>query len=297
MSAIPDPSFSLAPSGNLRRRMRVSRAVQGSTIAAAGLAVVVLAILVGYVAIKGIGVISWSFLTGGTLPPLTGQAGGMMPALLGSLEIGLIATLIAVPVGILTAIYLSEFAGPRMNAVVRTMLDLMNGLPTIIAGIFLFALLVATTHEDSAYAAGLALSIVMTPLVTRASLEALNRVPATLREAADALGVSSWRTILGVILPSASGAILTATILAIARALGETAPLLFTVAVFGPKIQVNPLHGVPSIPFEIWTLVEGGYAGALRQAWGMAFVLVVTILLLNVGARLLLRRSQRKRGL
>jgi phosphate transport system permease protein len=180
---------------------------------------------------------------------------------------------------------------------VRMMLDLMNGLPTILAGVFAFAVFVATTGQESAYAAAVALAIVMTPLIARGSLEALSRVPGTLREAADALGVSPWRTIVGVILPTASGAIATATILALARAMGETAPLLFTTALYGSTTQLNPLHSVPNIPFEIWTLVESGYPGSINQAWGMAFVLVATILALNIGARLMLRRSQRKMGL
>jgi phosphate transport system permease protein len=296
MSAIPDPNFSLAPSGNLRRRMRVSRALEWLMTAAAVLAVGVLAIFVVYVAIKGISVISWSFLTG-DLPPPTGAAGGMGPALVGTIELVLIGALISVPVGVLTAIYLTEFASPRVGATVRMMLDLMNGIPTIIAGIFAFALLVESTGQQSAIAGSVALSIVMTPLITRTSMEALGRVPGTMREAADALGVSTWRTVLRVILPTAAGGIATATILAVARAAGETAPLILTNTLYGPGYQLNPLHAVPNIPVEIFQLVESGYQGSINQAWGMAFVLLVTILALNVFARVMLRRSERKRGL
>jgi phosphate transport system permease protein len=295
MSAIPDPHFALTPSGNLRRRELVSRLIQSGATAAAGLAVIVLGILLVYVAAKGLSVVSWSFLTS-SLPPPTGDSGGIGPALVGTGELVLIGTLIALPVGVLTALFLNEFAGRRTAAVLGLLLDLMNGLPTIVAGVFVFALLVAHRHQ-SAWAGGLALSVVMLPLIARASLEALRRIPAPLREAADALGVSRWRTILGVVLPGATSGIATATILAVARASGETAPLLLTSTIYGSSLQVNPNQAVPNIPFEIYTLVESGYPGAVARAWGAAFVLLVAILAANILARTLVGRSQRKYGL
>jgi phosphate transport system permease protein len=295
MSTIPDPSYALTATGNLRRRQLVSRAFEAVTVAAAGLAVVILGILVYFVAEHGLSVISLSFFTS-KLPAFDGTGGGLGPALQGTIELVTIATLIALPVGLLTAIYLSQFAGPRIDNALRLVLDLMAGLPTIIVGIFV-AGLITNRFGQSALAGGVALSIVMVPLIARASLEALARVPATMIEAADALGVARWRTITGVILPTASNGIVTATILAVARAAGETAPLLFTTELFTQNFAFNPAHAVASVPIELLTLLESGYPAAVDKAWGAAFTLMVVILAANIGARVLLRRGERKRGL
>ena len=297
MSAIsPDPNYSLAPSGNLRRRMMLSRTAVTGTIVAAGAAVVVLGILVYYAAYQGASQLSLSFLTS-DLPAIgLASGGGIGPALVGTAEVVLIATLIALPVGILTAIYLSEFANPRIGKMMTTGLELMAGLPTIIAGIFIAGLIVESSGQ-SAYAAGLAVGIVEVPLIARASIEALRRVPPTMREAADALGVAHWRTVLGVILPTASNGIVTATILAVARGAGETAPVLLTIPTFGQTYQLNPDHSVPTVPLEIWNLLNSGQSSALSQAWGAAFLLMILILAVNIGARVWLRRGERKRGL
>ena len=296
MSTIPDPAHGLTATGNLRRRQIVSRAFEVLTVAAAVLAVAVLGILVYYVCKQGIGAItSIAFFTG-DLPAFDGVGGGIGPALLGTIELVTIATLIALPVGLLTAIYLTQFAGPRADHALRLMIDLMAGLPTIIIGVFI-AGLITNRFGQSALAGGLALSIVMVPLIARASIEALSRVPETLVEAADALGVARWRTITGVILPTASNGIVTATILAVARAAGETAPILFTCSLFTQGFSVDPRQPVASIPVEIFTLLESGYPAAIQKAWGAAFTLMVVILAANIFARVWLRRSQRKRGL
>lgn len=294
-TVMPDPAHALAPSGNLRRRMAVSRVFVWATIAAAALAVAVLFILVYYVARQGASHLRWSFLTA-PLPLLgfsTGGPTGIGPAIVGSAEIVAISTVIAVPVGVLTAVYLSEFAHPRIAGPVQTVLELMAGLPTIIAGIFVSGLLVT----QSAYAAGVALSIVQVPLIARASMESIRRVPVALREAADALGVARWRTIVGVILPTAAGGIVTATVLAIARASGETAPVLFTSSAFGTNYQLNPTQQVPNLPVEIYNLVNSGNPAEITVAWEAAFLLIVLILLTNIAARVWLRHSERKRGL
>jgi phosphate transport system permease protein len=260
------------------------------------LAVLVLFILVYYVAKHGLSVMSFSFLFG-HLPAYNGAGGGIGPALLGTLILIVIATVIALPTGVLLALYLVEFAGPRSDRVLRMALDLMAGLPTIVAGVFI-AGLIAKRWGESAFAGGLALSIVEVPLIARASLESISRVPPTLREAADALGISRWRTIVGVVLPTASSGIVTATILAVARAAGETAPVLFTCdTVVGQGFLVNPRHSVAAVPLEIFNLLESGYPAAVNKAWGAALVLMVVILIANVGARVWLRRGERKRGL
>ena len=294
MSAIPDPAYALRATGNLRRRQVVSRVLEALTVAAAVLAVVVLLILVYYVCKQGIAAISLSFFTS-DLPTITGTGGGIGPALLGTIELVTIATLIALPVGLLTALYLSQYAGPRADHVLRLMIDLMAGLPTIIIGVFV-AGLITNRFGQSALAGGLALSIVMLPLISRASLEALNRVPETLTDAADALGVARWRTITGVILPTASNGIVTATILAVARAAGETAPILFTCSLYTQGFSINPRQPVASIPVEIFTLLETGYPASVQKAWGAAFTLMMVILAANICARVWLRRSERKRG-
>jgi phosphate transport system permease protein len=296
MSAItPDPNYSLAPSGNLRRRMLISRTFVGATIAAAAIAVAVLFVLVYYAGYHGAGQLSFSFLTA-QLPAYGGVGGGMGPALAGTLEVVLIATLIALPVGMLTAIYLSEFANPRIGRVMTFALEQMAGLPTILAGAFAVGLIVE--HDgQSAIAAGVALSIVELPLIARATVEALRRVPGTLREAADALGVAHWRTVLGVIIPTAANGIVTATILAVARAAGETAPVLLTTNAFGQAYQLDPRHAVATVPMELLTLLNSGTPQGVDKAWGAAFLLMILILLINIGARVWLRRSERKRGI
>jgi phosphate transport system permease protein len=296
VSAVLDPTGPLTPTGNLRRRQFVSRVFEILTVAAAGLAVVVLGILVYYVCTQGVAAISAGFFTSGELPSYNGIGGGILPALIGTIELATIATLIALPIGLLTALYLTQFAGPRANNALRLMIDLMAGLPTIIIGVFI-AGLITNRFGQSALAGGVALSIVMLPLISRASLEAISRVPTTLIDAADALGVARWRTIAGVILPTASNGIVTATILAVARAAGETAPILFTCSLFTQNISINPLQPVASIPVEIFTLLESGYPAATQKAWAMAFTLMFVILAANIGARVWLRRSERKRGL
>jgi phosphate transport system permease protein len=297
MSVIADPAHALTPSGNLRRRQAISRGFVTATVAAGGLAVVVLIILVFYAAKQGVGQLGGTFLTA-TLPDLAngGIGGGIGPALVGTGEMVLIATFIALPVGVLTALYLAEFSGPRIGKVIQTALEQMAGLPTIIVAVFVAGLVVAHFGQ-SAIAGAIALSIVEVPLIARASLESIRRVPGSMREAADALGVARWRTIVGVVLPTASNGIVTATILAVARAAGETAPLLLTTNTYPQTYQLNPLHAVPSIPLEILTLLNSGYRPAVAKAWGAAFLLIVAILAINIGARVWLRRSERKRGL
>ncbi len=295
MSAIPDPTLALTATGNLRRRQMFSRLFEALTVAAAVLAVAVLGILVYYVAKQGLSVISFSFLTSSQLPDATGVGGGIGPALVGTAELILIATVIALPVGILTALYLTQFAGPRASEVLRLMLDLLAGMPTIIVGVFV-AGLITNRFGESALAGGLALSIVEVPLIARASLESISRVPGTMIDAADALGVARWRTITGVILPTAANGIVTATILAVARAAGETAPVLFTSGLFTQSVSVNPRQSVASVPLELFDLVEQGYPASIRDAWGAALTLMTVILLANIGARVWLRRSERKRG-
>ena len=207
--------------------------------------------------------------------------------------------LVALPLGILTGIYLTEFAGPRSRtaAPLKLALDMMQGLPTIVVGLFIYGLIVIPEHRESGLAAAVALAIVMLPLMARASQEVLLLVPNSLREAADALGVNRWRTVLTVILPSAIGGIATGAILAIARAAGETAPVLICNSIYAPdSTSLNLFHGVPTIPMLIYTSVELPIPQAVARAWGAALVLMLFILLANVAARVTLARTRAKMG-
>ena len=288
---LTDPSGPLTPSGHLRRRQLVSRLVEGSQTASALLAVGVLAIVVYSVASRGASALSIDFLTKD--PPLfIGTAGGgIAPAIVGTAALIATATAIAMPIGILVALYLTEFAGRRSRSAVRLALDLLNGLPTIVVGLFVFGLLVVG-HHQSGFAGSFALAIIMLPLIARATQEVLLLVPPSLREAADALGVSRWRTVLGVVLPTARGGILTATVLAVARAAGETAPLILTSSIFANTVSANPFGGkaLPNIPVYIFTASESADPYGFARAWGAAFVLLAFILLASVGARALNRR-------
>jgi phosphate transport system permease protein len=174
----------------------------------------------------------------------------------------------------------------------------MQGLPTVVVGLFVFGLIVRPQHTNSGFAGAVALSIVMLPLIARSSQEVLKLVPGALRDAADALGVSRWRTIIGVILPAAAGGITTGAILAVARAAGETAPLLICDGIFSPGTTLNIFgHGVPNIPVTIFVLANSPSPQGLVRAWGAALVLLIGILIANVGARVWLVRSRAKHGL
>ncbi len=274
----------------------MSRFVQITATASAVFAVAVLVIVLYGVAVRGASALSFSFV----LQNPSGLAGGgIFNSLLGTLEIVAFGALIALPIGILTGLYLTEFAGPRSRTAyaLRFALDIMAGLPTIIVGLFVYGLIVIPLHRQSGFAGGVALAIVMLPLMARSSQEVLLLVPGSLREAADALGVSRWRTVLSVILPAAFGGILTGAILATARAAGETAPLLICDSIFNPTAtQLNLFHGMPSVSMFIYTSYDLPLAQAVTRAWGAAFVLMMLILIANVLARLILARSRAKMG-
>lgn len=281
-----DPTSPLTPSGNLRKRQLFSRFTEAGATVAALVAIAVLGIVIYTVAMRGAGAVSWEFLT-------TDEPTGIRAALLGTAEIVLIATAIAMPIGVLIAIYMIEFARPRSNQVMKTVLDLTNGLPSIIIGLFVFGLLVKPLQEQMAFAGAIALAIIELPLIARGSQEVLLLVPGNLREASDALGVSRWRGVLGVILPSAVGGIATATVLAVARAAGETAPLLLVSSVF-KGLTLNPFEAIPNIPVTIYFLSEEGNPAGFERAWGASLVLIAIILFASLGARALLARNRER---
>lgn len=291
-----DPTAPLTASGNLRRRDGVDRVVRIAATLAAVIGVAMLILVVYSVVRKGASVISLGFFIHN---PIGLVGGGIANSLLGSLEIVAIGAVIALPLGVLTGLYLTEFAGARSRTgrALKLGLDMMQGIPTIVVGLVIYGLIVLPLHEQSGFAAAVAVAIVMLPLMARSSQEVLLLVPGTLREAADALGVTRWRTVLTVILPAATGGIATGAILAIARGAGETAPVLICDAGFNPSTTaLNPFHGVPNIPLYILTIADQAVPDAFAHAWGAAFVLLVIILLANVVARALLARSRAKMG-
>jgi phosphate transport system permease protein len=283
-----DATAPLVPSGNLGRRQIFSRLAEAAATGAAVLAIAVLAVVIYTVASRGAEAISWEFLT-------TGEPTGIAPALVGTALIVAVATAIAMPLGVLIALYLTEFAGDRASRAIRMTLDLMNGLPSIIIGLFVFGLLIKPLEKQMAFAGSVALAIIELPLIARGAQEVLLLVPRSLREASDALGVSRWRSVLGVTLPSAMGGIVTATVLAVARAAGETAPLIFASSVFdATRVGLNPFEALPNVPVTIFFLSEEGNPTGFARAWGASLVLIAIILVASLGARALLARNRER---
>ncbi|MGN6256327.1 MAG: phosphate ABC transporter permease PstA [Solirubrobacterales bacterium] len=287
-SLIPDPTAPLTPSGNLRRRQIVSRAAEVGATAAAVIAIAALVLVLWSVVSRGAQVVTFDFL-------FTGYPTGVGPMLLGTIVIALLATAIAMPIGVLVALFVTEYSGARGAQTLKLTLDLLNGLPSIILGLFAFVFIVDPQNKQSAFAGSVALAIIELPLIARGTQEVLQLVPKHLREASDALGVARWRTVLTVILPSALGGIITSTVLAVARAAGETAPLILATSAFDPKaFSVNPFEALPNVPTWIYKVSEEGNPQGYAEAWGMSLVLVAIILVASLGARALLARSKRK---
>jgi phosphate transport system permease protein len=283
-----DPEAPLSPTGNLSRRRAFSRLAEYGATAAALAAVGVLGVVVFAVVVHGASALNLDFL-------LKGAPVGIGPALVGTAEIVAIGTLIAAPFGILVALYLTEFGKGRLASWIKLTLDLMNGLPSIVVGLFVFQLIVEATKKQSGFAGSVALAIIMLPIVARGTMEILYLVPGSMREAAEALGVSRWRTVLGVILPSAIGGILTSTVLAVARAAGETAPLLLITSNNpGTDVTLNPFEALPNIPTTIFRLSEEASPEGFAQAWGAGLVLLTFIMVASIGARALLARTRSK---
>jgi phosphate transport system permease protein len=293
MAAV-EPTLSLRGDARVRRRRLVNRLAEGGATIAALAALFVLGVVVWSIAKRGAGELSWSFLTEDL--PLFGQpGGGIAPLLVGSLVLVGLATAIALPVGVLIAVFLEEFASPGVRAPIQLAIDLLNGLPSIIIGVFVFGLLVYG-HPQNGWAGSVGLAIVMLPLITRATQEVLRLVPTSHREGALALGASRWRTVVGITLPSAMGGILTGTVLAIARASGETAPLLFATSIFGRTVNWNPGHALPNLPVQIFIWSESSIPEDHQRAWASALVLLIFVLVTSLAARLLLARTRRRIG-
>jgi phosphate transport system permease protein len=272
------------------RRRLVDRLATAAMAFCLVLAVVPLGLVCYYVVARGGSVISWDFLTE-DIPNQYRRVGpGMGPAIVGTLLITGAATLIAVPLGVLGAVYLNEYGRQRPLArVVRTMADVMTGVPSIVMGLFIYVTWVVLTGQTSGLAGALALACLMLPVVIRSSEEILRLVPDELRQASLALGARRWRTTVSVVLPAAISGITSGALLAVARAAGETAPLIATI---GITFVANPsLAGDnTALPAQIFRNASQPFAGAQERAWGAALTLVVIVLLFTLAARLIANR-------
>jgi phosphate transport system permease protein len=278
--------------GHLKRRRRVNRAVEILSTVAALLAVAVLLIVVGSVLLKGIGALNIHFLT--TPTALFGETnGGISNAIVGSAVMVGLASLMAIPTGVLVAIFTTEFASPRLAHPIRFVLDVLNGVPTIVTGIFVYGLLVAG-NQQSGFAAAVALAIIMLPIVARTAQEVLTLVPGTLKEAAYALGIARWRTTARVTLPTAAGGLITGALLAVARVAGETAPLILLSSIPAQGVHIDPSQALASIPMFIFGASESPNPESHTQAWAAALVLIAIVLLLNIVARAFYARSRKR---
>jgi phosphate transport system permease protein len=273
----------------LRWRKFISNFMLTMTGVCALVAVSVLFFILGYLVYHGGTSINWNFFT--KLPTPVGESGGgMANAIVGSAKLLLLASLIGVPIGFFGAIYLAEFSGGTVAFIVRYAADLLNGVPSIVIGIFAYGLAVLPFKHFSTLAGGFALGLMMIPITLRSTEEFLHAVPRELREGAMALGASKSRTIATVIVPAAYRGIVTAILLAFARVAGETAPLLFTA--FGNRFW-SPGWGQPtaSLPVMIYTYAVAPYEDWHRQAWAAGLVLLGLILVVNIVARGILARG------
>jgi phosphate transport system permease protein len=285
------PSWVGERSTSPRRRLAngvASAWMTGSVI----VALIPLGFIAFYVVAKGISVISWAFLTK-NIPIISDSAsGGIAPAIAGTLMLTLVAAVLAVPLGVLAAIYLNEYGGQRPTArVIRFMADVMTGVPSIVMGLFVAMIWVsAGLHRGySTLAGALALACLMLPIVIRSSEEILKLVPSELRQASDALGARRWVTVTRVVIPAAIAGIVSGAMLAVARAAGETAPLLFTIGVsrkFNPQLNAQNT----ALPIQIWNNAQEPVRAAQDRAWGAALTLIVLVFVLTVIARIVAAR-------
>jgi phosphate transport system permease protein len=274
-----------------RRRRATSALMLALTGVAAVLTVLPLVLIFGYLVREGASSLDLGFFLHSPRP--TGETGGGMGnAIVGTLEMVGLAALIGLPVAVLAGVYLAEARGSRLATAVRFTADVLNGVPSIVVGIFVYLLIVVPTGGFSALAGSVALATMLVPMVTRTTEEMVRLVPRELMEGGLALGVPRWRTMLGVVLPAARGGILTGALVGVARIAGETAPLLFT-ALGNQFWQLDPRHPTAALPLQIFAYAISPYDDWHRQAWAGALVLILLVLTLSLGARFALGRAQR----
>jgi len=279
-----------------RRRRRRDRLATSWMVASLVIAVVPLALVVGYVTVKGIGLLTPAWFSERISVRSRVAGGGMAPAIVGTLVITGLAALMAIPLGILGAIHLNEYGGNRrLTKVIRLMSDVMTGVPSVVMGLFVYTVW-TLRFGLSAFGGALALACLMLPIVIRSTEEMLRLVPDELRHAAYALGDRKWRTIVKVILPASVGGITSGAMLAVARAAGETAPLLFTIGaarVVNPNIFDGP---TTALSVQIFGNAQNPFAAAQDRAWAAAFTLVAIVFVLTLAARAVSARVSRRHG-
>ena len=272
------------------RRKWINGLMLGLSSAAAGIAILILALILGYTLFRGISYLNLDFLTQAA-KPVGETGGGMRNEIFGTLILIGLGSLFALPVGLLAGIFLSEYASPKVAATVRFMADILAGVPSIVVGVFVYAIVVRPMHSYSALSGGVALAIIMVPVIARTAEESLRLVPNTMREAALALGITRWRAVIGVIIPGAMTGIVTGIMLGVARIAGETAPLLFTAlgSQFGVQGLLKPIG---ALPLQIYHYALSPYKSEQQQAWAGAFLLVILVLGISILVRWV---SNRKR--
>ncbi|TMB72599.1 MAG: phosphate ABC transporter permease PstA [Chloroflexi bacterium] len=273
-------------------RILLDRVVGALVVLCVMVAAIPVLVLFLFVIIKGLpGILTPGFFTQSPHPQGV-PGGGVLNAIIGTLEIVGIGSLLAVPVGVLIGIFLSEYGRNQVGDTVRFISDVLTGLPSIAFGIFGYSVVVLTTHHFSALSASIALAVLMLPVILRATETALLLVPNALREAGLALGAPRWRVTLEIVVPAALGGIVTGALLAMARAAGETAPLLFTA--FGNDIvQTNPLQPMGALALTVFRNALVPYPNLQDQAWAAALLLVILVAATNILARVYVRRIQR----
>ncbi len=269
------------------RRKKVNALMFALTAVCAAVASCALLAILGYIAWKGASSLSLAFLM--NLPKPVGEhGGGIANSIVGSAKVVGLAGLIGVPVGVLGGVHLAEYGRGKYAFVVRYAADVMNGVPSIVVGLFAYAMIVHPMKKFSALSGSVALAFIMVPIVLRNTEEFLRLVPGTIREAALALGVPRWKVTLSVILPTAGRGILTGVLLALARVAGETAPLIFTA--FGNRFYDNGWRNpIATLPHTIYTYAISPYEDWHNQAWAAALILMAFVLAVNITARLWLR--------
>ena len=272
-----------------RRRYAINSLMLGLTGFCTLFTVSILFLILGYLVWNGGKSLDWNFFT--QLPKGPGEAGGgMANAIIGSAKVIALASAIGIPIGFIGGVYLSEFGGRTYPYILRYMADLLNGVPSIVIGIFAWTIIVRPMKHYSAWAGGFALSLMLIPIAVRSTEQFLRGVPQSMREGSLALGASKWRTVISVVVPASITGVLTGMILGVARIAGETAPLLFTC--LGNNFWSSGLNApTASLPVMIYTYSVSPYEDWHRQAWAGGLVLLTLVLLANTAARLILARG------
>ncbi len=268
--------------GYLQRKW-LNWAMLGLCSIAAGLGILILALILGYTLAHGISALNLDFLTQ-VAKPVGEAGGGMRNEIIGTFILVLLGSILALPVGLMAGIFLAEFGSPRVASTVQFMADILAGVPSIVVGVFAYAIVVRPMGSYSAFSAGVALAIIMIPIVARTAEESLRLVPNSMREAALALGITRWRAVVGVVIPGALTGIVTGVMLAVARIAGETAPLIFTALGnnFGFEGILKP---ITALPLQIFRYAMSPYPDQNQQAWAGAFLLILLTLGISIFVR------------